>query len=190
VKRIMPCARNARCMLACAGSISNLFKTSAPEIWRREGGRARAKGRKGGRTRRSNRRGERLGIVNERPSNSFRHKASNAHLIIEISWTHRKNGGILLLLVPTCPDNNIKTTMILGPIVKAASVDGQRLPIVNPNAELVNVCKAKAPRKRANLFPSLCSPAIGYKIHPKMTGKNASIGNSPNTLDKTYALVE
>jgi hypothetical protein len=169
--------------------MSNLFNTSAPEIWRREGGRARAKGRKGGRTRRSRRRGERLGMVKERPSNSLRHKASKAHRIIEISCTHLKKGGILLLLVPTCPDNKMKTTMMLGPIVRAASVDGHKLPIVKPNAELVNVCSASAPRKRANFLPSLCKPAIGYKIHPKITGKNASIGNSPNTLDRTYALV-
>lgn len=130
-----------------------------------------------------------MGMEKERPSNSFRHKASNAHRIIEISCTHLKKGGILLLLVPTCPDNNMNTTMILGPIVNAASVDGHKLPIVSPNAELVSVCKAKAPKNRANLLPSLCSPAIGYKIHPKMTGKNASIGSSPKTLLRTYALV-
>eukprot|EP00624_Nannochloropsis_granulata_P003827 evm.model.NODE_29381_length_24900_cov_25.352932.2 len=79
--------------------------------------------------------------------------------------------------------------MIEGPMVSAASVDGHRLPIVNPNAELVNVCNARVPKNQANLFPSLCKPAMGHKTHPKITGKNASIGSSPNTFDRTYALV-
>jgi len=79
--------------------------------------------------------------------------------------------------------------MMEGPMVSAASVDGHRLPIVNPNAELVNVCNANVPKNHANLFPSLCKPAMGHKTHPKITGKKASIGNSPNTFDSTYALV-
>ena len=40
--------------------------------------------------------GKRLGTSNVSPSNSLRQRASNAHRMMEMSWTQRRKEGILL----------------------------------------------------------------------------------------------
>ena len=44
----------------------------------------------------------------------------------------------------------MKTTITLGPMVNAASVEGQREPIVKPRALEVSVWSASAPKNRVN----------------------------------------